>query len=745
MSNLQNDQDVINDGRRNTIKEAELPLRDQIVNRLYEKLEEDKIGSKLVDGWLQSLANRSEALARQQSFLQDIDDFVPDDSSGENDWGGVSNIHIPQTFIVGKTYHARFVDAILGQDPPFSLKARREDGVASIAAQEGLMRYTLSTWANHNQGVEAVVDQFIWDWALGGTAIFKTRWETQYETYVDVIREKTPTTPLVQIADDGTEYLVPQATFKDKEERVTRKVFDGPILEQVDLEDFDMIGGDGDPDTAHRVYHRQWWTASDLWTAVDQKKFKEEAVERLIKSGGQHIASAIGNDIKQQRAMDAGVDAYQFENRLDEYEVLEVCVKYDVDGSGINSDLVVWVSKINNDILGCTYLRRINPSGCRPYAVARFHNRKGTWMGVGLAEILLPMAKELDAMHNIRIDNAIYQSIPFFFYRASSGMDPAKFQVKPGQGIPLDNPQTDVYFPNVGNRTSFTAQEEQVIQSYVERLTGISDLSLGVQSGTQGATRTASGVRALLGENNNNLSIHLRRLNRAWSRTLRNIQQLLKNRVDPGFAFRVTGEDGSSIYMKVTDQDLAYDVDFELSANTANSNKAVQLETSQIVMGMTMNPINIQMGLSGPDEMYQSQKAYLANLGIKDIHKYLKRPKGLQENLTPEAEFNRVIRGQQVPVNINADHEAFIAFAQSILDAQDKDVDTRTLNPEQEQLLIQQMRQHESAAAALQQQQAQQDVIMQMQNNAQNASAQAPVAQNPMSGAGIGELFTTNV
>lgn len=736
MSILQDDKKVIHDGRKNALENAEVDLRDQIVHKLHATLTEEEVGPKLQKAWTQATNNIDSVLKKQQTYLADLDDFNLGET--ESKFGGVSNIHLPTSFIVCKTYHARFLEAILGIDPPFSVKARKESSTDRVQVVEDLLRYTLNDWANCYHGIEREIDTWIWNWCTTGTGIMKLRWNTKWESWLDVKKERVALPPIYQVTDSGETIAIPQWGSEEREVEVTKKVFDGPQYDFVHLEDFRMIGGGGDPDMADIVMHRSRWTASDLWTKVDQGVFNEEAVSAIIEAGPSVEGSSAGAGIKAKRKEASGVAQVDTDTDLDRYEIIECCFRYDVIGNGINSDLVAWLDLRSGQILGATYLRRIMPSGERPYSVIHFHQRPGEDFGLGLLEILHPLSVELDAMHNIRIDNAIFQSIPFFFYRASSSLDPETFQVEPGMGIPLDNPQTDVYFPNVGNRTSFTAQEEQVIQSYVERLTGISDLALGVMSGTQGATRTASGVRALLGENNNNLSVHLRRLNAGVKKLLRTTWHMLQNRVEPGFCFRITGDDGRDIFRKVYETDLAQDVDFELSANTSNSNKSVQIEVAQQLMSMTMNPLNIQMGISGPSEIYAAQKSYLSALGLKDVHRYIKKPQDYHHAMTPQEEFNRVIGGEQVAVAPQADHAGFIAFAKTMLDLQ---AEARTLEPEQEQRAIDQMKAHEAMAQALEAQQSQVAVQQQMVSNAAQSGAQAPAALNPLAGTDPSQMF----
>jgi hypothetical protein len=105
---------------------------------------------------------------------------------------------------------------------------------------------------------------------------------------------------------------------------------------------------------------------------------------------------------------------------------------------------------------------------------------------------------------------------------------------------------SDVVFPQLGNRTVFGFQEEASIYSMIERVTNMSDLSLGLLSG-QGAARTATGARAVMGESNININIFLRRINRALKKLYCLIFEQVQQKLPEGFEFRVvdnfTGKD----------------------------------------------------------------------------------------------------------------------------------------------------------------------------------------------------------
>lgn len=727
MSIINDDKKAL-EGRKNTYKEYEVSPKDQVVKKLYKLLEEEDIGRKVQEAWAHSTANITAILERQQIYLKDLDEHIP--ASADQPFAGSSNLHLPMPLIVSKTYHARFLSAIMGVDPPFSAKARREDGTDRIQVVEDLVRFALFDWANKYRGIEEVVDSFIWNWVTTGTGIMKAKWLNDYTRFVDTEVVPVIKPPLME----GGEPVIEQ-----KEQEVSRTIpcFSGPMYETVDLEDFRMIGGKGDPDLADIVMHRSFLTASELWMMSDQSIFDSDAVEKVIESGLDRKSSSLGASIKQQRDHNAGKSSTDTDVEADRYEVVEAYLRYDVDGSGITSDIIVWVHNKSGALLRATYLRRVSQSGMRPFAVAHFHKRTDQEYGVGLLEILHPLSVELDAMHNIRIDFGLITNNPVGFYRASSSLDPETLELEPGALIPVEDPQRDIYFPPRPNATLFGAQEEAAVNSYVEKLTGISELSLGIMGGAQGAARTASGVRALIGESNANLDVHLKRLNRAWKKVLRMSWGLIRTRVEPGFSFRVTGQDGKDWFRQVSPEDLMLDVDFDLSANSANSNKAVQTEVAQTLVGISSNPLYIQLGITGPNEAYNALKNYLSALGVKDVHRFIKKPAANTYTLTPEEEFQRVARGQQVALSPEMDHEGFIAFAQSMIDQQQQ---AQTLDDEQIMFVIKQMRAHQQMAEAIQQQQNQVMVQQQMQQNAAQSQQQAPAALNPLAGSAPGQL-----
>jgi hypothetical protein len=725
VSQIANDKEVLRRGRPEKLKGAEAPLRDQIPAKLLKKLADQGIAAKIDQIISLGDADRADWLERQEKYLSDWDEFL--ESSAEGPFEGSSTLHLPLPLIVARALHARFLQALLGVEPYFTLKARTEGQMDRAALVSDVMTYALKTWGNYNQGVEGVLDAWVWNWVTTGTGILKQRWDCLYESYIDVVEEPEEVMP-----KEGAAGLQPQQRMVEKEKRVTKKIFEGPVFEVVDAEDLLIIGGGGDPQLADSVHHTQYLTASELWTLVDRGIFDEDAVETVINAGGDYKVGRDGADIKQNRAANAGQSSPDTEADLDRYEIVESYINYDVDGSGLTSKIVVWTHRKTRAELRATYLRRVNKAGEVPFYKTDFHKAPGHSYGIGVVEMLHPISKEMDAIHNIRIDSGMLANIPFGLYRASSSINPQTFNIEPGALLPVDNPQ-DVVFPQMGNKTAFGMQEEQALQIWSDRLTGTNDMMMGVMNGTQGATRTASGVRALMGESNANLDVFLRRLGRGWRQALRGLLHTLQQRIPAGLSFRVTGESGNDYWRQVrTQDDIAGDFDLEVCENSANSNKAIQVETASQILQLVSNPLFIQTGNVSSGQIYEALKNYLKNLGVKDYGRYVQPPADYQLQLSPAEEVQRVIRGVAVPVSPQSDHEGFLALFQEIVSSDEL---LGNLNQEQTVALAAQAKQHEQMIAALQQQAAQAANQAQQNINGQAAAAPANPAANPM-GAG---------
>lgn len=744
MSDIQNETEVIKK-RKNILKddpekglEVEASLRDQQLEKLAKKLEEMDIAEKVVSMWNSENANRSEQLDRQDKYLEEIEEFIDPIYTPALEWS--STIHLPTILTVCKTFHARMFNALWGVDPPFVCRSRTAANSDRAPLVEELMRYTLRDWCNDYDGVEVELDKWLWYWITKGNGILKGRWNKKFTRFQDIKVEQYEDIEMQMDPNTGNSVPVPVIKEIEREVTKTEEVYNGPMLEVVSNEDIVVIGGQGDPQKADAVIEQAWYTASELWSLADQKLFRMKCVEEAIQGGKDYkVGTDSTSGIKQTQILQAGLSRLDGEQELDRYRILEAYIKVDVDGSGITSDVIVWVHARSREILRATYLRRVMISGKIPYFEISFHKRFGVGYSVGLPEMLYSLGKEIDAMHNINVDVGILSSLPFGFYRpTASSLKEEALPIEPGALIPVDNPQSDIYFPNLGVRTSFGFQEEASLMNQIERLTSISELNLGI-IGAQGATRTATGTRAILGESSNNLNIYIQRMNRGWKRALRYVFEMLQHRIPPGFQFRVVGDDGEAYWRQIeSKQELCGMYDFELDANSANSNKQIQIEQATMLYQATQNPIDLQLGLVTASNRYEAVINYYKVNGVKAVSKFVTKPQQHMLSLSPLEMLDRLLSGVDVAFNPTMDLQGFMAIVEEFMG---NDELNGQFGPNQMAVLQAKAQEAGAMLQAIQQAQASAAVNMQQMQNTQASQVpgnQAPQAVQQQPAPGVG-------
>lgn len=735
MSILQNDQVNVRFRSRRPDEGSEVPLesyfkaslRDATVENLLKKCQEQEIGLKVQKAWLLHKAHMEEHQQRMER-IQQWDEYIDD---YDLNYDGTSNIHLPLPMIVLKTFHARMYQALFAIDPPFTVRAMQEAFQDDVDMVYGLMGWTLKEWANYNEGIEAVADRWLWNWCGWGSGALKLRWDCKYTRYVDVedFYQQGPSSYEVVIdPETGTveEVEKPAIIRSQRERAVTEKTFEGPVLEFIAKEDVAFIGG-RDVQTCDMVIHRDWMTADQMQTLAIKKIFDQEIVDAMIEGGPHAEAGRPGMNIKQDREVQHGIQTLDIPEDLDRYEILEAHLEVDVNKDGLNESIIVWVDNQSGRELRATYAHRVNRGGKRPFVNAEFIPREGHGYAMGLLELIHPISVELDMIHNIKVDIGMMAAMPIGFYRAATGLDPVKLKIRPGDLIPVDDPASHVFFPNLGDRSGFFKDEEMLLLQHVERLTAINDINTATL-GRQGAARTATGVSQLVAENSANLDIFIKRMQRAWKQVLRLMWAMLQQRLPDGTEFRITGRDGKEYFKRVNRMNIQQRVDFYLEATSANSNRMIQLEQSMQVLAQCMNPLFLQLQIVKPSGVFEALKDYFQALQRKDYARFISRPPDVVRNLTAEEELARIVNGKSVPITPDMDHNRFVELAQELLGQEDVE---KMYGAGQLEMVQSQMQQHMAIQQAMEAQAKQIAQANQQSFNAMGVAGGAQPGQAP--------------
>lgn len=721
MEGYNTDAKIVDEGRKNTLKDKieGASLRDKIPAKLARKLADRGIGEHISHLWSQGQADQVEWLSRMGEMLKEVDEFVTPLYPAPYSWS--STLHMPVAYTLCRTFHSRMLSALFSFDPPFTVNPRKEANSDAAPMVQELMRYATKDWANSYRGIEEVCDRWIWQWVTTGRGVLKTKWDKKYSRFIDVVQVPKPVIQYV-VDEQGNEQQVLSQVMEEEEQDVVKTVFEGPSVDMIMPEDLLIIGGAGSVDDADAVLQQSYMTAGELWSLADQGIFDVSEVEATIKGGPDMYGGDVTGTVKEERSRLAAAGSLDKSFDTDRYRVIEAYLKVDVDGSGIPADVIVWVGHKSRTLLRATYLYRVSPSGKRPFAVIDFHRKSNTDKPVGLVELTYSLTKELDFMHNLRVDFGLLSTLPIIFYRASSSMQMETIPLQPGAMIPLDNPQTDIYIPNMGNRTAFGYQEEGALMEQIQRMTSVSDLSLGV-IGAQGATRTASGARIVASEASTNLDVYVKRLNRGFKKLLQLLLEQLQQKTPTGFEFALTGEDGNNYFRRINSREqIAGLYDFELDGSSNSSNKQIQLDNAQQIYQMTGNMMDLQLGLISPLERYEAIKNLMQAMGVKAISKFLRKPDQVVRKFTPEEIANRILAGMDVPLDPTQDLQGFVSYVDYIF-AND---DLLGQFKEQQAIALEMKKREAMALAeALQAQQAQVANIQQQQMNAANSQQQA--------------------
>jgi hypothetical protein len=637
-------------------KSHALSMRYRIPKKLERLFSDDPMKLKKLANYIKdqirlSDSERTVFINRLLQYRQVWKDFV---SAGlDPAFDGSHNVHVPMAYAHIKAMHARVYGAIMDISPRFSLKPRTSIPEVQKEDKEELLNWVVNDYSNMQQGWEAVIDADIWNFISDGKSFQKQWWLKDIRKFTDV--EETMRRP-IQLDEDG--YPLVDEKEVEKEE----VLWDCPMLENIKLEDFWIVGKDlWDIDKADLLDHMQDYTKSDMIKAARLGFFHQDSVDEVITkappttNGNGRNLTNVG--LQELNDFTSGVQKLQNRSGIPSYKIHECYLRWDIDDDGIDEELVVWLEESSNKILRLTYLERVGPGGKRPFTAKLF-----TPDGKGLGELLYGLNNMVDYIVNQRLDYGTLQNLPFFFYRAASGLNPTGIKIGPGMGIPLDNPSEDVYFPRLNGGTAYGFQEEARVINYAENVSGITQFALA-QMNQQGATRTATGTAALVNELNANIDIHIKRYQRGFKRNLYILDLQCQDLLPLGIVVRVSGTDGKDIYKRFEDRDaLRFAADYELTANSINSNKALERETAQMLLQNLANPIALQTGIATQQNLYNAYKNLLQKFEIRDLDAYITKPQDAPDSpYNAKDEINMIIAGVRPPLVVKDRHDEKLA------------------------------------------------------------------------------------
>jgi len=321
---------------------------------------------------------------------------------------------------------------------------------------------------------------------VDGTVAIKLRWVPYWKWITRKVPKVTPSA----IITGQLEYDIKYEYIRDE-----RCELDIRPLERVHIPYYSNSTDPRWEDGAEYILDDRWYTLAELREmqldgVIDEKINLDDLLGKM-----DEMEEFKGT---QQRRMEAeGVDVpMQVRKESFKLHCVEGYIKYDVTGDKRREQCVFLVVMNPAMYLSGKPLHTVSRIGRRPWIIRPFLRRPGRAYGKSVPELVRHLHNELDAIHNQRIDAGNMAISPPFFYRPASGKSPRRIKAGPATGIPLDDPQRDIYYPTFNTSgLAWSANEERLVMELIERLTYLTPAMLGRESASR---PTARGTLAVI-------------------------------------------------------------------------------------------------------------------------------------------------------------------------------------------------------------------------------------------------------
>lgn len=652
------------------------------------------------DTWLNLKAAR---YAKYRGWLQDRD--WP--------WENSSNQHLPVMIANSLRMKAGLFNAVLGIRPVMTAKTLQRhhkdagDRVASLIDHQVFME------SEGEERISQFIDQFVDD----GTVFAFCRWSRDKRTIHDVRVLPTPEGVLSDILpdylittvfegrvpvsvvpkdDEGYEWeftFPPNDEMKDAPLAVAVSVYDKTdedgLIERIEVVlEWEAVVYDGPTFLVHeledivapmRSANLQSislqnpfgapWVARIVRTDTDSirrgqkdgtydllNKEDLEAIETVAQERIPHSPEPEREDqVKALKDTQAGLEPWPSPKDKKWVTLVEWYGRWDMNNDGLEEDVIFTVVREANLLARARYLTEIYPGlpPRRPFAEARPIPVPGQLYGIGYIELMEGVHDLIHHIFNQMIDAGTIANVPPFFYRASSAFKPDVIRYYPGEGIPLDNPQQDIAFPNIPGRDQGWAFNVLGLAiQMMDRLVQIGPLQLGqVPTGKASALRTVGTTMALLQQGAAMPEQVLRRLFSGLAQIWSQFHALNTKYLPRNKEFLVAGKplDHEDAYGVITDpQSLMITLTFDFQATLLNTNKGLMAQSLQAVGQAIASPLAITIGMVDKEQLYNWAKDFIQAYQL-DPARYLKRPENVPEGprLTAEDVIGLAAAGVQ--------------------------------------------------------------------------------------------------
>ncbi len=518
-------------------------------------------------------------------------------------WKNCSNLNVPITSSIGDTLLAYLVRNLLGQRPLLKVKARGETPQRNAKIMEAVIDDQAYNDTNlFNSMVEAFHDGLRYGvWAV------IVDWD-EYEIDVPV------RIAVSQTNGDGEVIGFEEQTVTKKKIISRPKVTPQNITEIVVSPQATCINNDGVGNPADYVIFRRFFKMDDLVKKSTDNGGVYFNIDKL--STQKHSLSF--DELLKEKEERLGINRNNITEH--DFEGLEGWYWHDINGDGKN-ELCIFTVIIDN---GKPVLIRNQECPFRHYKIPLIWQKLFPERGLYSKSVpawLKDIQDEINTIHNQRRDAVSLSLLKMWKYRLGSRFD-ANQEIYPGCMIGVMDMED--FSPAVTYEQGIVPaiNEEQLLNTYIEKMTGITDYALGRESSSI-SSPTATGTLALI--NNSNLRIDL--ITKFWRNGgLRELGDFLgelnkqfypiESKLEPINPSLFLETDLDQGMLRILISDLEGDFKYEYAGNHNLIDKNAERMQSVFLYDLLMSNPLIR---DNPDSVYDLTKYMLSTYGQNEI------------------------------------------------------------------------------------------------------------------------------
>jgi hypothetical protein len=528
-------------------------------------------------------------------------------------WAGASNIKFPFDTITVDHMVPRLYATIAGKDPILNLT---DFGQLDKQAREDIIKF--DNWVlNNDVKLPTILDGWLHRMAVDGQRYMLVYWDR------DKIKRR-------DFAQDEEGNLVTEETYQTNPEMYQGEmvpylgmmmheyeevVHDGAKVEFVDLDD--VYFPDRVDDWEEVPVIRKYWETYEA--------YKYKAVTKGIrgwvkpdKDAMEEIEGALydkrpGDDqeltLEQKDTEDK--DSPTEEGKLkQELLFLEGHINWDVDGDGIQEKLIARVEYNKRKLVYIRNNNELDPRNRKQIRMTTLFPEPHTGYGYGFFHKLRQIRDGASTLFNTLINSAVIAMLPWFIYEEGAGFEEQEPELHPGKGVKVKDADK-VKFPNINANAAIFKDFLNFYIGLWERITGMSDYSLGRESETVGKKgSTATGTMAIIQEGQ---IVHEYRgvtIQKQFEEIFEIIHDLYYLNMPPGLDMAVLG--------KPMDRRLmSRNYKLKLIGSTTSANR--YSERMEVQEALMVGEKATQMGLVNPDPLLRMFFKTIRNLDVDEV------------------------------------------------------------------------------------------------------------------------------